>query len=252
MEDVMPETETTTQAPAPTGAATLYAKMARAMGKMKRIPKNGKNAHFNYEYATESDIADIVRETLAEVGIALFSEIIDVERAGTLTRVHMRYTFACTDTGATVERLWVGEADDRQDKGVSKAVTLATKYFLKTTFVISTGDPADDPDSGLGAPDPKPAPSAPKSANKPAPKPRGKQTEPASAPADDLEQRAKNFIAFAQKEYEMSVDEIKKVLGIKERLSEFDWSQGTVVASAKIDAWLNGSPDTKQPAGVTA
>ena len=43
--------------------------------------------------------------------------------------------------------MWTGESLDTQDKGITKAATSAEKYFLMKTFVISTGDAKDDPDS---------------------------------------------------------------------------------------------------------
>ena len=181
--------------------SSLYAKMAKVMGRLQRIPKSGHNNYFNYDYATEGDIADAVRRAMAEVGLAFFSEIVDYRRLSTAgkhwdnnkkqdvektkwtTYVTMRFTFACGDSGATRSHIWFGEADDDQDKGISKAVTLAEKYFLKSTFIISTGDPADDPDSGMDAAEnvkPQSPPARPKNPGKvkPAPAPITGQPNP--------------------------------------------------------------------------
>jgi len=187
-----------TPAPEPVnGKARLYAKMARVMGNMQRIPKTGHNAHFNYDFVTEADIADAVRRAMSEAGIAFFCEIVDWRRESSevtrrdrsgnnytvtkwTTYLQVRFTFACTDTGATIERLWNSEADDDQDKGINKAITAAQKYFLKTTFIISTGDELDDPDNSVDDAQQdkpaqakrQPAKSTPKAPSKPAPAPK--------------------------------------------------------------------------------
>ena len=50
----------------PKAMASLYAKMAKVMGDIERLPKSGHNSHFKYDYATESDIADAIRPLLAK------------------------------------------------------------------------------------------------------------------------------------------------------------------------------------------
>lgn len=128
--------------------ASLYKKLATVMGSLKRLPKTGENAHFKYKFATDADVADAVREKLAESGVAFFASMVSEEREGTRTTVVFEFTFADSETGATITSRWVGEAIDGQDKGLSKAATAAEKYFLLKTFMLSTGDSADDPDSG--------------------------------------------------------------------------------------------------------
>lgn len=128
--------------------AVLYAKMARVMGRLKRLPKSGFNQHFKYAYATESDIADAVREAMSAENVALFVEIAERVKNGKFTELKLLFTFACGDTGATMTQVWYGEAEDGQDKGVNKAATNAEKYFLMKTFLVSTGNPKDDPDEG--------------------------------------------------------------------------------------------------------
>lgn len=128
--------------------AQLFAKMARIMGKIKRLPKSGHNKHFDYKFTTDSDVADTIREHLAEENIAFFAETVAVEPVmGKKSRAQYVFTFACGDTGYTRSCSWFAEADDGQDKGLNKAATAAEKFFLLKTFVMSTGDERDDPDS---------------------------------------------------------------------------------------------------------
>lgn len=137
----------------------LYAKLARVMGDITRVSKAGRNAQQNYNYATEADIADMIRDKLAANNVAFLVDMQDIEAMpltsskgtqGFHYRVRFEFTFACGDTGATVTRNWTGEAQDWGDKGISKAATLAEKYFLIKTFVMSTGEAQDDPDSDDG------------------------------------------------------------------------------------------------------
>ena len=132
----------------------LYAKMAQVMGLVSRIPKSGYNDHFKYAYATSEDVADTVRDALAEVGLAFFVNITNVVQENKKTIVSMEFTFADGETGETHISAWQGEALDSQDKGISKAITAATKYFLLKTFLISTGDEVDPDANGKVDPEP--------------------------------------------------------------------------------------------------
>jgi len=138
-----------------TGAG-LYAKMARVMASMSRIPKRGRNTHFNYDFVTDGDVLDAVRAALVAEGIAFFVSFNEAtHREKGITTGKFTLTFADAETGQTHDVQWVGEGQDTQDKGAAKAATSAVKYALLKTFLISTGDAADDPDSGNGAPRPQ-------------------------------------------------------------------------------------------------
>lgn len=137
--------------------ATLYAKLARVMGKVTRIERAGTNKHFTYRYVTDADVADAVRGALAEEKVAFLVNMLEVRREGNKVNVTFEFTFACGDTGATITKIWEGESIDQQDKGISKAATNAEKYFLMKTFLMSSDDPAEDADSGPVPEQAKPA-----------------------------------------------------------------------------------------------
>ncbi len=128
-------------------AVGLYAKLARVMGKLERLPKNGWNEHFSYAFATDADVADAIRPLLADEGIAVLvsSKEPKFEAQTTLLPVVIRLVDSETGQSETFE--WTGQAMDRQDKGINKAATAAIKYWLLKTFLLSTGDPADDADA---------------------------------------------------------------------------------------------------------
>jgi hypothetical protein len=198
------------------GSAALFAKMARIMGKVKRLKKTGHNNFFNYDFATDSDIADTIRELLAEENIAVFAQLITVDQVTYMsdknkttwrTRGNFMFTLACGDTGATFSCSWIGEADDTGDKGINKAATAAEKYWLLKTFVMSTGDERDDADndSHLGK---QPA-KQPASNGKPA-TPNGNVSKafPDIAAKDA-------FVTHWQSTDNLTEDYLKQALGVK-------------------------------------
>ena len=45
-----------TAATDPQAQAALFAKLARVMSKLERLPKNGYNNHFKYEFVEDADV----------------------------------------------------------------------------------------------------------------------------------------------------------------------------------------------------
>lgn len=129
----------------------LYAKLARVMQELERVPKNGYNSQHQYYFATDADVLDAIRGQLGKLGVAFLPRMIDVTQTpngkAVNTLVRFEFTFACADSGATWKSEWQGESIDWSDKGISKAATLGLKYFLLKTFMISTGDSDEDPDA---------------------------------------------------------------------------------------------------------
>lgn len=126
---------------------SIYAKIIKVMDQVSRVPKNGFNDFHKYSYATEADLVDTIRPLLVETGLSYFATVKDVVREGELTRVQMDFVLADTETGETLTSCYYGEALDKGDKGIYKAYTGATKYFLMKTFLIATGD---DPEADHG------------------------------------------------------------------------------------------------------
>ena len=124
----------------------LFSKIAAIKGAITRIPKTGFNDFQKYKFATNGDVYDTIRELLAQHNVALFAEVIGYEATPLAKGYHvilqMRFTFACGDTGQTMICLWAGESADSSDKSFNKAMTAGTKYFLLSTFLISTGESA--------------------------------------------------------------------------------------------------------------
>jgi len=137
-----------------TNNATLFGKMAAVMGSVRTLEKTGRNTYDKYDYVTADAIAIAIGREMAKQKLVLIPSVTSVDtteyttaKGGTNFRtvVHMDMTLACGDTGATCAAAWVGEAIDRSDKSISKAIVSATKYFLLKTFLLAGGD--DDADA---------------------------------------------------------------------------------------------------------
>lgn len=128
----------------------IFQKISKVMSLVSRVPKNGYNSFHKYHYATETDLTESIRPILQEAGLAFFSSVLEQERVGEFTKVKMEFTLADLETGEILKSTYWGEGQDKGDKGLYKAYTGATKYFLMKTFLIPTGD---DPE--LDTPPPK-------------------------------------------------------------------------------------------------
>ena len=156
---------------------SLYARINEVKKAITRVKKSGKNRHFGYDYATESDISDMIRPLMADAGVCLVfkgpvrehCEILQEEtKSGNPSmfyRIWVKYLLVNTDNPAEQEEVLIpGEAIDQQDKGFSKAMTAAAKYAWLKIFDISTGEPADDRDADQPA-DKEERKAPPRSAN---------------------------------------------------------------------------------------
>jgi hypothetical protein len=140
--------------------AILYSKMAQVMSLLSRVKETGRHQQ-GWTYATSEDVKDAVRNAMSAAGLALLVnldefEIIPLDK-GQIVRGKMAFTLACGETGQTETRHLWGEAVDftkASDKAFYKLYTTLEKYFLKTTFLISSGDDfdgdADDSNSASG------------------------------------------------------------------------------------------------------
>lgn len=136
---------------------TLAKKLAKVMTRVQYIQKRGRNNFHGYNYATEADVADAVRDALAEQNVVMLPSVVEhsirevTSRKGNaefICMVVMDFTFVDGDSGETLTVRLIGEGQDSGDKAFYKAVTGTTKYAIMKTFLIPTGD---DPEQDNGA-----------------------------------------------------------------------------------------------------
>lgn len=137
----------------------LVKKLAKVMSAIKYIEKKGYNKFNNYKYATESDVAEKVREILSEQSVIMLPDVVEhttrehVNRKGNteyIATVKVKFTFIDGETGEELSIHSAGEGQDAGDKAVYKAITGAQKYALMKAFMIPTGDdPENDQESSV-------------------------------------------------------------------------------------------------------
>ena len=135
----------------PTLDGGLVRKLAEVMSAVGRVPKRGRNTFHGYDYATEADIVELVRQEMARRHVMLIPSVVKHERIETgkatktggfycLTILTMCFTFYDGESGQSIASEWMGAGWDAEDKGLFKAMTGAEKYFLMKTFLLPTGD----------------------------------------------------------------------------------------------------------------
>jgi hypothetical protein len=199
------------------------------------MPKTGHNRQQGYDYVTDADVLAAVREKLAVRHVAFVAEVCGAtfESIGEtsnkapkmLAQVRMTFTFIDGDSGESIQREFAGAGMDfGGEKGLYKAITGATKYFLMKTFLMPTGD---DPESDHGVP----AESAPVQRAQAQP---GRSPD---APASDVVTSGQISMIWARgKEAGLSEEEIKETVRVKtngvEHVAE--------IPKRKVDAVLEG------------
>jgi hypothetical protein len=127
----------------------LVTKLTTVMQEVKYIQKRGKNNFHGYNYATEADVNEKIREVLAEKGIMMIPNMknhsvreITTKKGNTeyIVTVDMEFTFVDGESGEQLVFNMTGSGQDPGDKGIFKAISGCQKYALMKFFMIPTGD----------------------------------------------------------------------------------------------------------------
>lgn len=191
---------------------TIAGKLAAAVSDVDRIGKDGTNSFHKYTYTSAEQVYRVVRGPLLEQGLVVVPSVAESETTSmdsgkglvstTVMKLHLR--ILDTETGESIEAYWMGEGQDKGDKGPYKAATGAMKTWLKHLFLL----PADD--------DPEADPSTDQEASQPTLKDR------LVAAADRLEVSAENRKVIAgwfMPDGEVSLPRLEKAV---ERLENND------------------------------
>lgn len=132
--------------------ANLISALAKIMGEVGAVKKEGKNDFHRYTYATASDVFFGLQPLLAKHGIIIFQDEVAREFVANDTAIAVTYEFMIAHssgevwphkqhhTGVAAAKTSKGSFDD---KSVNKCHTAARKYFVLALFQIPTGDYAD-------------------------------------------------------------------------------------------------------------
>lgn len=156
----------------PPPVRSLIRKLSEVMAAVERVPKRGHNDHFNYDFAREADLVEVVRAELAKRQVMIFPDVEKCEtrevpgNKGPLFITRMEVNFTVEDGESGEQRIFkaIGEGEDNHDKGCYKAITGALKYALMKLFLIPTGD---DPEASKRPRDQRDP--TPESGSRPAP-----------------------------------------------------------------------------------
>jgi len=137
---------------------TLARQLAHAQGQFKVVKKDGENPFFNSSYATLAAIIEMLRQPLADNGLAFVQSLVGTAGGRVMRTIIMHGS----GEWLVSEMPCFGSSTKPQDVG--SATTYAKRYGLQAAFGIAVADDADDDDgnkaNGNTPPSTKPAPPA--------------------------------------------------------------------------------------------
>lgn len=150
------------------------AAVMRLMGK-QGISKDGVNESQRFSFRGIDQVLDALNGPLVATGLNVFATVKDVVRTerttskgGSMTNtlLTVEYRLVSKHDGSEFTTTFVGEASDSGDKGASKALSMAFKYFAFQTFCIPVEGMDDSDLTTPPASMPSKAPSKPSKASK--------------------------------------------------------------------------------------
>lgn len=200
----------------------LAKKLISIMSQVERIPKNGYNDFHKYHYATESDVKEGCRQLMADAKVLMTLSIQDIEQVrDDIVRVTSLVTFTDAESGETLSFCVAGDGQDKNDKGIYKAITGSTKYALMSSFLIPTGD---DPEKD--ATDGKKTSAAQKAANAAAAKKKAAAAAKKKAANAGADAAKPNFITPKMKKAVEAI--ITKTFGDREKFKLWAASRNAI------------------------
>ena len=126
---------------------TLAQKLAKIGREIGAVSKSGVNTQQKYNYIEYGVVAGRIRELFDQYGVIIVPQVLDYktdeirskyDTTGYHYVVSMKFTIVNgDDANDRFESTWLGESADYGDKGINKAETSGTKYFLMRLFNVS-------------------------------------------------------------------------------------------------------------------
>ena len=126
---------------------SLASKLAAIGKEIGAVDKSGRNAQQNYAYIEYGVVAGRIRELFDKYHIIIIPSVDSVQQdeitnkyGGKGYHYVLTMTFLLINGDDSEDRelaSWTGEASDYGDKGINKAETAGTKYFLMRLFNVS-------------------------------------------------------------------------------------------------------------------
>lgn len=140
---------------------SIYKKLLEIQKAVKGLSKDKKSN--NYEYVTGNKLLSFIRPLMDEHGLLLKQEVLSIDndrmdyktgigtkwekpKSEILSKVMMRFTWVCAETGEKDENLFGANGQNDWEKGLGSALTYAERYFILKYFHIATDeDDIDNP-----------------------------------------------------------------------------------------------------------
>lgn len=126
---------------------SLASKLAAIGKEIGAVDKSGRNTQQNYAYIEYGVVAGKIRELFDKYHIIIIPSVDGIQQdeitnkyGGKGYHYILTMTFTLINGDNTEDReiaTWSGEASDYGDKGINKAETAGTKYFLMRLFNVS-------------------------------------------------------------------------------------------------------------------
>jgi len=132
---------------------SLVEKISKVQQDIQTVIKGGYNDFNKYAYAREVDIIGEIKPLLGKYRLALtnsgksitrYTSTDEKQRENETVFVEIEYTLHDLDGKDTLVSIGYGVGKDIGDKAVYKALTGAMKYYLSKTFLVETGDDAEN------------------------------------------------------------------------------------------------------------
>lgn len=115
------------------------------------LQKDKENKFDNYKYFSEAGYKQLFTALFSECGLELTTTEVDYQTYQTTSEkqpngrlAKLKFTLTDCDTGFFEESEITGDGVDKGDKAGYKAYTGALKYYLANTFMVATGDDAEN------------------------------------------------------------------------------------------------------------
>lgn len=124
-------------------------KLRKALKEKGVLVRKGKNTYDDYKYFSEAQYKELFTELLADNDLELKFTELDYtmfEGSAKMTNGRMpklKFSLIDCETGFYEDTDITGEGMDKGDKAGYKAYTGALKYYLANTFMVATGDDAE-------------------------------------------------------------------------------------------------------------
>lgn len=129
----------------------IYSAIIGTMRDIGAIGKEQTNEYDKYKFRGIDDVYNALQPAMIKNGIFVVPSVVSMtqedrvsKQGGNMlhTALEVKYTFFADD-GSYVEAIVPGEAADRSDKSINKAMSAAFKYAVFQTFCVPTAEMRD-------------------------------------------------------------------------------------------------------------